>query len=284
LRRALNAAVCADQEALKIVKNRYAVGNAAKSDVLASETQLESAQSAAIASSLRRAQYEHAIAVLIGKPPADYALAPLTIYAAHVPVIPTSMPSVLLERRPDIASAERRMASANAEIGVQDAAWYPNLSITASYGFSAQVLSKLFQASNSLWSLGPTVAETIFDGGARSAAVEAASAAYDHTVATYRQTTLTAFQDVEDQMAALNILTKQEAVEKSALQNARDALALTTNQYKEGIISYSDVVTAQITALSHEQSALTVTQSKLAASVSLIRALGGGWDGKTKPQ
>ena len=279
--RTLNATVRADSEALKIAKNKYEAGLVAKTDVLSAETSLQTAQSSIITAQIKRAQLEHAIAVLIGKAPATYSLTP-SLYKANTPTIPVAVPSTLLERRPDIAAAERRVTAANAQIGVKTAAWYPSLSLSASYGYSAQLFSKLIQASNSLWSVGPTVAATLFDGGARSASIRGAEASYDQAVADYRQTVLTAFKDVEDELVALSSLTRQEHIEKAALDAARASLKLTMNQYKAGTIDYNSILVAQTTALAREQSALTVTANKLTASVSLIRAMGGGWNDQTK--
>jgi NodT family efflux transporter outer membrane factor (OMF) lipoprotein len=182
----------------------------------------------------------------------------------------------LLERRPDIASAERQMAAANAQIGVAMAAYYPDITLSASFGYTA-AMGPLFAASNQLWSFGAAIAETVFDGGLREAQVEAARATYDQTVANYRQTVLTAFQQVEDQLAALRILEQQAAVVDAAVRDAREAVRLTLNEYQAGTVAYTTVITAQTTALSNEQNALAVHQSRLTASVALIQALGGGW-------
>ncbi|MER2520000.1 MAG: efflux transporter outer membrane subunit [Bdellovibrionales bacterium] len=275
---ALGAAAKAASETATIVKNQYNAGLAAKADVLSAETQVHSAESALLNAKMLRAQHEHVLALLVGKAPSDFSL-PRADKLPDVPRIPVEVPSLLLLRRPDIAAAERRVAEANARIGVETAAWFPNLTLSASYGFSAQMLSRLLQASNSLWSLGPALAQTVFDGGARSARIRGAEASYDEAVANYKQTTLAAFKDVEDELAALNALSQREKVEIAARDAARASLALTTNQYKAGTVGYSNVLTAQMTALSHEQSALSVMADRFAASVSLIRALGGGWDG-----
>lgn len=274
--RLLQATVAADQNIYDIVKHQYEAGTAAKSDLLASATQLESVQSTAMNADIKRRQLEHAIAVLIGKAPSDFSLsaAPLNF---HIPEIPVALPSQLLERRPDIASSERKVAAANAEIGVAEAAWFPTLSLSASFGANANALSKLFQTSNQIWSLGPSVAETVFDAGSRSAAVTAAEAGYDQTVANYRQTVLTSFQQVEDQLAALNILDNQSKVLNQAVHDAEESQKLTLNQYKEGIVAYNVVLTSQTVSLSNQQSELVATASRLDASVALIEALGGGW-------
>jgi len=275
LKRLLDATVDDFTRSLQITRNQHAAGIAALSDVITAQTQLETARAQAINVGVQRAQLEHAIAALIGKPPADFSIAPATL-TREVPVIPTGVPSTLLERRPDIASAERQMAAANAQIGVAVAAYYPDITLSGSFGYAA-AMGPLFAASNQLWSFGATIAETVFDGGLRDAQVEAARAAYDQTVANYRQTVLTAFQQVEDQLAALRILEQQAVVVDAAVRNAREAVRLTLNEYQAGTVAYTAVITAQTTALSNEQNALTVHQSRLAASVALIQALGGGW-------
>ncbi len=276
LKHLLDVTVANDKKALQIVKNQYEAGVAAKADVLSSQTQLESVQAQDINVGVQRAQMEHAIAVLTGRPPAELSLteAPL---AKNVPVVPTGLPSTLLERRPDIASAERQMASANAQIGVAVAAWYPDLTLAASYGFAGPVLGSLVQAPNSLWSLGPSITETFFNGGAREAQIEAANAAYDQSVATYRQSVLTGFQQVEDELSALRILQQQAQVEEQVVADAHKAEQLVLNQYKAGTVPFSSVLTAETASLTNEQSALTVRQNRFVASVALIEALGGGW-------
>jgi NodT family efflux transporter outer membrane factor (OMF) lipoprotein len=234
-------------------------------------------QSQAINVGVQRAQLEHAMAVLTGKAPAELKMAeaPLT---QKIPLIPPAVPSVLLERRPDIAAAERQMAGASAQIGVAISAYFPSLTLSASYGYFGTVLGTLFQASNSLWSVGPTVAETVFDAGARSAQVASARAAYDQSTAFYRQTVLAAFQQVEDELAAQNILAQQADVITKAVSSAHESERLTLSQYKAGTVPYSSVLLAQIAALGDEQSELAVRQSRILASVALIEALGGGWE------
>ena len=194
-----------------------------------------------------------------------------------MPILPAQIPSRLLERRPDIANAERQMAAANANIGVAVAAWYPDLTLSASYGYAAPTLDKLINATNSLWSFGPSIATTVLDFGARSAAEDVAKATYDQAVTTYRQTVLSAFQNVEDNLAAQRILAEQEKAQSAATAAAQHSEQVALNQYKEGIVPYTNVLTAQITRLSAEQASLTLLNSRLAASVSLIEALGGGW-------
>ena len=271
-----NLDVADNEKILSIAKNQYEVGIAAQSDVLAAQAQLETARALAINSQLGRAQMEHALAVLTGKPPANFTLAPRA-GAGHVPILPAQIPSRLLERRPDIANAERQMAAANANIGVAVAAWYPDLTLSASYGYAAPTLDKLINATNSLWSFGPSIATTVLDFGARSAAEDVAKATYDQAVTTYRQTVLSAFQNIEDNLAAQRILAEQEKAQSAATAAAQHSEQVALNQYKEGIVPYTNVLTAQITRLSAEQASLTLLNSRLAASVSLIEALGGGW-------
>ena len=268
---------------LEITRNKYTAGTAARSDVAQAETQLEATQAQAINVGVQRAQLEHSIAVLIGKPPADFAIAHVKRSISEMPVVPPGMPSALLERRPDIAAAERRVAAANAQIGVAIAAYYPDLTLSASYGYLSNKLANLIQASNNLWSLGPQLAETVLDWGARSAQVDAARASYDQSVATYRQTVLAAFQQVEDELAALRILAEQAKAQAVAVKSAKEAERLIFNQYKAGTIDYTSVVTAQVAALSNEEAELTIRQNRLVASVTLIEALGGGWAASQLP-
>lgn len=282
LKRLLDAAVVAFTQSLQITRNQYAVGVAGQADVVTAETQLETTRAQSIAVGVQRAQFEHAIAALVGRPPAELSieLAPMP---TNVPVIPVGMPSTLLERRPDIAAAERLMAATNAQIGVAEAAFYPDLTLSASYGFTSTALDTLIRASNSLWSVGGQLSETVFDAGFRSAQVAAARAVYDQDVANYRQTVLIAFQQVEDELAALQILAEQSSVEANAVRLARLAEQLTLNQYKAGTVPYTAVITAQTTALADEETALTVLQNRLLATVTLVQALGGGWDAAQLP-
>ncbi len=276
LKRLLDAAVVAFTQSLQITRNQYAVGVAGQADVVTAETQLETTRAQSIAVGVQRAQFEHAIAVLTGKPPAEFAIA-ATPMPSNIPVAPTDLPSTLLERRPDIAAAERLMAAANAQIGAAEAAYYPDLTLSASYGFTNTSLDTLLRASNALWSVAPTLTETVFNGGLRGAQVDQARAIYDQNVATYRQTVLAGFQQVEDQLATLRILAQQAEVEANAVRLAREAERLTLNQYKAGTVAYTAVITAQTQALNNEQTELTILQNRLAASVTLIQALGGGW-------
>jgi len=268
--------VKADQEALRITRNQYNAGTAAPSDVAQAETELATAQAQLIAAGVTRQQFEHAIAVLTGVPPSALTLPPGQL-ATDVPVAPAGLPSALLERRPDIAAAERAMAEQNALIGVAVAAYYPDISLSADYGFEGNPIGKLFRAANRVWSLGASASETLFDGGERSAAVRAAQASYDSSVATYRQTVLTAFQQVEDELSDLRILQQQAGAEETAVRAAQHSLDIALNEYRAGTVAYTTVVTAQTALLGNQESALTVQQSRLVASSTLVAALGGGW-------
>ena len=276
MKQLLDQTVEAYQRSLQITQNQYKAGIVAKADVITAEAQLEGAQSQQISVGIMRAQLEHAIAVLVGKPPADFAIAPGT-FGTTVPVAPAGVPSSLLERRPDVAAAERTMASANAQIGVAVAAYFPDLTLNGAYGFTNSVVSGLISTPNNVWSFGGTLAETVLDFGARSAQVRQARAAYDAAVANYRQAVLTAFQQVEDQLVALRILEQQDEVQDRTVKSANEAVRLTINEYKAGTVAYTAVVTAQTTALADAQTLLTIRQNRLTASVALIQALGGGW-------
>jgi NodT family efflux transporter outer membrane factor (OMF) lipoprotein len=282
LKRLLDAAVKAYGESLRITQNQYNAGTAAASDVAQARTQLESTAAQAIATGVLRAQLEHAIAVLIGKPPAELTIAAVASIPG-LPDIPAGLPSTLLERRPDIAAAERRMSAANAQIGVAEAAFFPVVTLSANYGVSAAALSTLFSAASRVWSVGATLAQTVFDAGARHALVEEDRALLDAAVADYRQVVLTGFQQVEDELAALRVLAEQAAAEDIAVTSAREAERIIFNQYKAGTVAYTSVVVAQTTALTNAEAALTVRQSRLVASVALIEALGGGWDTSQVP-
>jgi NodT family efflux transporter outer membrane factor (OMF) lipoprotein len=274
--------IVAYQRSLTLTQNQYAAGVAAKVDVIQAQTQLKTTQAQALDLGVQRAQLEHAIALLLGKPASSYALATATL-AALPPPLPAGIPSSLLERRPDIAAAERRMAAANAQIGVAEAAYYPSLSLSASGGFQSSSFANWLTAPSRFWSLGPQLAQTLFDGGLRRAQTAQAIAAYDANVAAYRQTVLTGFKEVEDNIAALRILEEEAAIQEEAVQNARQSVALTTNQYKAGLVSYLNVVTVQATALGNERTAVDVLNRRLAASVLLVKALGGGWNAAGLP-
>jgi len=275
--RLLNDTVDAYQRSQQLTRNQYAVGVAARADVAQAETQLKSTQAQAIDAGVQRAQLEHAIAVLLGKAPADFSVA-AEVVPTEFPAIPPGLPSELLERRPDIAAAERRTAAANAQIGVAEAAFFPSLTLSASGGFQSSVLSQLFSLPSRYWSLGAALAQTIFDAGLRRAQTAQAIATYDENVANYRQTVLIGFQEVEDNLAALRILEQEGAVQDEAVKAARESLTITLNQYRAGTANYLAVVVAQAIALSNERTALGILGRRLAASVALIKALGGGWN------
>jgi NodT family efflux transporter outer membrane factor (OMF) lipoprotein len=271
------------ERTLKITQNRYAAGMAAKTDVVQAETQLQSARAQAIAIGVQRAQLEHAIALLIGKSPAELGI-PVASLNALPPPIPVSIPSQLLERRPDIAAAERQTAAANAKIGVAKAAYFPTLSLAATNGFQTSTLSKLLTAAARYWALGPAAAAfTLFDGGARGAQMDEAINAYDASVAAYRQAVLTSFQEVEDNLAALRILEQETQVQNKAVESAQETVRLTTNQYKAGTVSYLNVMTAQAVAFTNEKLAVELLGQRLSAAVLLVKAVGGGWNASALP-
>jgi NodT family efflux transporter outer membrane factor (OMF) lipoprotein len=272
----LDAAITAFQTSLQLTRNRYAGGVASAADVAQAETQLKTTQAQATDLGVQRAQLDHAIAILIGRPPAAFEItvAPLP---ATPPAIPVGLPSELLERRPDVAAAERRVAAANAQIGVAVAAYYPTVTLSASAGFESGSIAKWLMWPSRFFSVGPAVTETVFDGGLRGAQTASARAAYDGSVAVYRETVLGAFQDVEDNLAALRILETEAREQDEAVRAAERSLALTTNQYRAGIVSYLNVVIAQTAALTSEQTAVGIRGRRLNASVLLIKALGGGW-------
>jgi NodT family efflux transporter outer membrane factor (OMF) lipoprotein len=272
----LRQTVAAYQRSLQITENQYNAGIAAQSDVITARTQLEGTQAQLINEGAVRAQYEHAIAVLAGHAPIDLNLPPGALLTT-IPEIPPGLPSTLLQRRPDIAAAERTMAEENAQIGVAVAAFYPDISLSALGGYAADPIGGLFSASNELWSLGASGSETLFEGGTRTATVKAAAFGYDENVANYRQTVLTAFQDVEDDLSNLRILAQQAVVEQAAVSDAARAVQIALNEYQAGTEAYTTVVTAQATLLSDQETALTVQQDRLVDSISLIQDLGGGW-------
>ena len=273
----LNDTVAAYQKSLQLTQNQYAVGVAAQSDVIQAQTQLKSAQAQAVDNGVLRAQLEHAIALLTGQAASSFSIAPAPLVAV-LPIIPIGVPSALLERRPDVIAAERSAAAANAQIGVAKAAYFPNLTLSASGGFQSSSFGDWLTVPNRIWSLGPSLAATLFDGGARRAQSDQAIAAYDASVAVYKQAVLTSFQEVEDNLAALRILEQEAAVQSETVKFAHRAVELILNQYKAGTVNYSSVVTAQATAFSADLSALNIQNRRFAASVALIKALGGGWD------
>ena len=264
---------------LTITQNRYAAGIAAKTDVLQAQTQLANARADRVTLQGQREQLEHAIAVLIGKAPAEFSLAPAPPARALPvpPAVPLVVPSALLQRRPDIASAERAVAAANAQIGIERSAYFPSLSLSASYGTAGSRVADLFNASNSLWSLGLSVAQTIFDAGATRAAVQGAEAGRDAAIARYRQTVLAAFQAVEDQLSVSRALAEQAELRRTASEAADQTEQQLLNRYKQGQVSYTDVVTAQASALSARRTLAQLAANRQAAAVALIQALGGGW-------
>ena len=264
------------QKFFDLTKNQYASGVAAQSSVIQAKTQLEATQAQAIDIGVQRSQVEHAIAVALGKPASDFSIVPLTL-PTTVPSIPAGFPSEILERRPDIAAAERTLAAANAQIGVAESAYFPTLTLGASGSYGSSNLSNLFSSPNPLWSLGPVLAGTIFDAGLRQAQTAEARAAYDADVASYRQTVLTAFQQVEDNLAALRILEQENKVQDQAVKDAQKAVELETNQYKAGTVSALDVIITQATALTDEKAAVTILGERMNACVLLIQYLGGGW-------
>jgi NodT family efflux transporter outer membrane factor (OMF) lipoprotein len=272
----LNDIVAAEQQSLKITENRYRVGVAAKADVVSAQTQLLSSQAQQANAPLQRGLLEHAIAVLVGQQPANFSL-PSAAMRNDVPTVPAGLPSTLLERRPDVAESERQVAASNAQIGVAISAFFPTLDITGSDDYRGNTISHLIRSANRVWSIGPSLALTVFDAGLRRAQVAQARAAHEVTVDNYRQTVLTSLQQVEDQLTTLRVLEQSAVIEDAAVKAAREAETLTLNQYKAGTVPYSSVITAQTTRLNAEESALNVLSSRLQASVAMVKALGGGW-------
>lgn len=266
------------QKALQLTQNQFAAEQISRADVAQAQSQLQTAKATLIDYGIQRSQYEHAIAILIGISPAEFSLA-ATPLQAQLPVIPPALPSTLLERRPDIAAAERKVAAANAQIGVNQAARFPALSFSSSAGFSSALLSPWLSLPNRVWSLGASLSQSLFDGGARNAKVDESIAAYDAAVASYRQTVLTSFQEVEDNLVALRLL-KDEIVEQTqAVDAAREAQRIAMNQYRAGMTAYTDVITTQNALNSAERSSLQLVSRQYVSSVALIKALGGGWQG-----
>jgi NodT family efflux transporter outer membrane factor (OMF) lipoprotein len=281
LKTLLDQTVVIFKRTLVITENQFKAGTASKADVATAQAQLFNTQASALNVGVARAQFEHAIAALIGKPPADLTIAPTSLPLVP-PTIPVSVPSTLLERRPDIAAAERQMQQENALIGVAIAAYYPAVTLTASYGFAG--LGPLaVSLANEVWTAGVSASQIVFDGGLRSAQVDAARATYDQAVANYRQTVLSAFQQVEDQLAAVRILAQEARVEDQAVTAAQEEVNILLNQYRAGTVAFTAVVVAQATLLADQETALTIRQSRFLATVILIEALGGGWDVKLLP-
>jgi len=271
------------ESALQLNEDRYQGGLASEVEVEQARTQLETTRAQAIDVGVARAQYEHAVAVLLGKPPAEFTLPPLPL-TAPPPTIPIGLPSELLERRPDIAAAERTMASANAQIGVAKAAYYPLVNLSATGGLESGSITTLVQGPSALWSVGASALVTVFDVGRRRAATDQAIQGYDYAVASYRQTVLTGFQQVEDNLAALRILEHEAAVQNVAVQAAQKSLELSNIRYTGGVTSYLEVTVAESAALSDEVTAVNILGRRMANTVLLIQALGGGWDSSELPQ
>ena len=266
------------QKSYDITSYQYSAGVTTQAELFQAESQLKNIAAQAVDLGVQRAQLEHAIALLIGQPPAAFSLPPAPLSAA-IPIVPPGLPSELLERRPDIAAAERNMAAANAQIGFAEAAFYPTVSLSASAGFSASTLADWLEWPSRFWSIGPTASASLFDGGLRQAQSDQARAAYEFSVASYRETVLRAFQEVEDNLAALRILEEETRLQDQAVAAARQALKITTDQYQAGSVAYLNVLVAQSLSLSNERTALSLLGRRLSASVLLVKALGGGWQG-----
>jgi NodT family efflux transporter outer membrane factor (OMF) lipoprotein len=273
----LDSTVSSYEKALELTQSRYQGGVATAVDVAQAQTQLETTRAASIDVQVNRAAFEHAIAVLVGKPSSTFRLAPLPLNTPPPPV-PPGVPSDLLERRPDIASAERSVEAANAQMGVARAAYFPNVVLSAAGGFETGALGTFIQGPSGFWSLAGSAAELLFDGGLRRGVTEQAKAAYDASVDSYRQTVLVAFEEVEDNLAALRFLQDEAATENAAVAAAQRSLDLSTTRYKGGVTNYLEVTTAQSAALSDEVNALNILIRRMSASVLLIKAIGGGWD------
>ncbi|HKV05453.1 MAG TPA: efflux transporter outer membrane subunit [Candidatus Acidoferrales bacterium] len=276
-KRLLDSTVAAYERALELTSSRYQGGVASGVDVAQAQTQLETTRAQAADVDVQRAAFEHAIAVLTGKPPAEFGQQP-TPLESPPPAIPPGVPSDLLERRPDIAAAERRVQEANAQIGLARSAYFPLITLTGAGGFESSKIDTLLQGASGFWSLAGSAAELIFDGGQRRGISDQARAAYDKSVDIYRQTTLTAFQEVEDNLAALRILQDEAKQQDAAVAAAEHFLDLSTSRYKGGVANYLEVTTAQSAALGNERAAVDVLTRRMAASVLLIKALGGGWN------
>jgi NodT family efflux transporter outer membrane factor (OMF) lipoprotein len=272
----LQATLAGFQRSLEITQNRYSAGIAAKTDVLQAQTQLANAQADDAGLVRQRAQLEHAIAVLTGEAPANFSLAPAA-WKPTVPEIPVGVPSTLLQRRPDIAAAERAVAVANEQIGIARSAYYPSVSLGASYGVGASSVADLFSASSSVWSLGLSAAQALFNAGATTARVQGSEAAHAQAVARYRQTVLTAFQGVEDQLAATRVLLIQQDLRRQASQAADQVEQQVLNRYRSGQVGYTEVITAQATALSARRALVQAMADRQTTAVALIQSLGGGW-------
>jgi NodT family efflux transporter outer membrane factor (OMF) lipoprotein len=279
----LDSTVIAYQKALELTQNRYIGGLAAKAEVAQAETQLETTQAQDIDVGVQRAQYEHALAALVGQPASTFSISPSPLNLLP-PNIPVGVPSDLLERRPDIAAGERRVAAANAQIGLAKTAYYPTLTLSPAGGLEGDTFTNWFAWPSHFFALGPSLLETLYDASRRHAFTDQAWAGYDANVAAYRQSVLTAFQEVEDNLAALRILEQESAKQQQAVQSAERSLALSTNRYKGGLVTYFEVITAQSIALSNERAAVDILTRRMNSTVLLIKALGGGWDVSKLPQ
>ena len=280
----LDDTVKAYTDALQLTRNRFEGGAAPKSDVAQAQTQLETAQVQDTDITVTRSQFEHAIATLLGEPPAKFNLPPAPQTKLQLPVIPVGLPSSLLERRPDIAAGERRVAEANEQIGIARTAFFPTLVIGAAAGFQGTTVTNWLNWPSRMWAVGPQLSETLFDAGRRRATSDAAKANYDATVAAYRQTALTAFQEVEDNLAALRILESEAEQQRRATASAQESLQLFTNRYQGGVDNYLQVITAQTIALANERNDIDIQRRRMDASVLLVKAVGGGWDTSQLPR
>lgn len=282
LKQLLDSTVVAFQQSLDLTKALYDTGIDSQESVAQAETQLDTTRAQDTNLGIARAQFEHAIALLVGQPASTFSI-PVEALKAPPPAIPFGVPSELLERRPDVAAAERQMAAANAQIGVAKAAYYPTITLGANGGFQSSQLSQWFTWPSRVWSVGPTFSETLFDAGLRRATVEQFRAQYDATVATYRQTVLTAFQQVEDNLSSLRILSQEIKEQDEAVDSAQHVLTLATDRYRLGIDPYLNVITAQTSLLGNQQTAVNLRMQQITASVQLMEALGGGWDTSQLP-
>jgi NodT family efflux transporter outer membrane factor (OMF) lipoprotein len=282
----LNDTVAAYSKALELTQNRFEGGAAPRSDVAQAQTQLDAARVQATDIMVQRAEYEHAVAILIGKPPAAFSLppTPLNVQPPQLPSVPVTLPAQLLERRPDIAAAERRMAAANEQIGIAQAAYYPTINLAAAAGLEGSSLLNWFNWPSRFWAVGSGASETLFDGGRRRATTESARAGYDASVANYRQTVLTSFQQVEDNLVVLRVLNTESVQQHETTASSEDSLRLFQNRYSGGVDTYLQVVTSQTTALANERNDIDLTRRRLEANVLLIKAIGGGWDISVLPK
>jgi NodT family efflux transporter outer membrane factor (OMF) lipoprotein len=281
-RQVLDTTVKSYEQYVQLTQDRYDGGVASKGDVALAQTQLETARAQLVDLGVQRAQFEHAIAVLTGKPPSDLSI-PATPNQSPPPVSLIGIPSTLLERRPDVAAAERQVAAANEQIGIAKASFYPSLTFSASAGSQTKAILDLFTWPSRIWSVGPQLAETLFDAGKRRGQVKLTQAAYDATVANYRQTVLTAFQQVEDSLAQLRILSEEAEITDRAVKAAQESLEISTVQYQGGLANYLQVIISQSSALQNQRTAVDILTRRMVASVSLIQALGGGWDDSQLP-